>query len=216
MAVRGRLAALVLALLLPASILGRWMLAAHEAVVAAEPLLPAAVDDWTATRRQEFDADTLKLIEPDAYAMRLYESESAAPIWVYVGLYAGHSRTGKSAHVPEACYPAQGWEILRSREISVELPGGERLLARKLDFHKGAARETVLYWFQPSRRWPTTGVTEQLLHALDAVRGQPQYAFVRLSVRTEANPSAERDLEAFAVQIAPEVRRVVESLQPRA
>jgi hypothetical protein len=41
---------------------------------------------------------------------------------------------------------------------------------------------------------------------LDAVRGQPQYAFVRISARSEADPTAERDLEAFAIQIAPEIR----------
>lgn len=217
MAVRGRLAALALALLLPALILGRWMLASGGVIVPTGPLLPAGVEDWTATRTQTFDSETLKLIEPDAYSMRLYEAEGTAPIWVYVGLYAGHSRTGRSAHVPEACYPAQGWEILRSGKVSLELADGERLLARKLDFHKAVARETVLYWFQPAGRWPSAGGAEQLLHVLDAARGQPQYAFVRLSVRTEVAPSkAGRDLEGFAVQIAPQIRHVVESLRPRA
>jgi EpsI family protein len=211
--VRWRLAALVLALLLPALILGRWMLASSAEVMAVEPLLPRGVDQWTASRQETLDPKVLKLIEPDAYSMRLYEAEGAAPVWVYVGLYAGHSRTGRSAHVPEACYPAQGWEILGSEKVSLELPGGERLVARKLDAHKGVAREAVLYWFQPAGRWPATGGVEQLLHVLDAVRGQPQYAFVRISVDTEADPSAERDLEAFAAQIAPEIRRAVESLR---
>lgn len=215
---RARLAGLCVALLAPALLLGRWLSAAGEPLEMPGPLLPSAVGGWTATRDETLAGDVLEMIEPDAYLMRLYEAEGRTPVWVYVGFYTGRAGSGKSAHVPEACYPAQGWEILGSRELRLGLDGGEVLVAHMLDFHRHADREAVLYWFQPARRWPTGGAGEQLLHVLDAMRGQPQYAFVRISgpAPPEAGAdAAERDLEDFAARLAPEVRRLVESLRPR-
>jgi EpsI family protein len=153
------------------------------------------------------------MIEPDAYRMRLYEGEGRAPVWIYVGLYAGRAGSGKSAHVPEACYPAQGWETQSSESLELPLSGGEALVAQKLDFQRQSDREKVLYWFQPARRWPVGGALEQLLRVTDAVRGRPQYAFVRVSVRSDGDPAQARDLEAFAAGIAPAVRDLVESVR---
>jgi EpsI family protein len=213
MGVNTQLAVLTAALLLPALVLGRWMLAAGESVQVPEPLLPAVVEPWSATRDEALGEEVLELIEPDAHLMRLYEADGRTPIWVYVGVYAGRAGTGKSAHVPEACYPAQGWEALSSESLDLHLASGEELTVQKLEFHREAAREKVLYWFQPAGRWPVGGALEQLLRVVDSVQGRPQYAFVRISVRLDGDPAAARDLEAFTAEIAPAVRRLVESVR---
>lgn len=212
---RGRLAGLCAALLVPALVLGRWVLAAGAPLEPRGALLPAAVKGWTASRDETLARDVLEMIEPDAYQMRLYEAEGRTPIWVYVGVYAGRAGSGKSAHVPEACYPAQGWEVLDSEEVRLAPEDGGALVAQKLHFHRQADRETVVYWFQPAGRWPRGGGGEQLLHVLDAVRGWPQYAFVRISAASRSSPTAEADVEAFAAGVAPWIRRAVEALRPR-
>jgi EpsI family protein len=156
----------------------------------------------------------LDLIEPDTYVLRYYEAEGRTPIWLYVGLYAGRAGSGKGAHHPEACYPAHGWEILHSRAAALPLGDGETLHAQQLEFHQGNAREAVIYWFQPHGRWPSGAAAEQLLRIVDSFAGHSQYAFVRLSARIDGEPgAAARDIEAFASQVAPHIRRAVEQVR---
>ncbi len=212
MSVKIRLIAVVLSLLLPALALARWSVASGEV---RAPEFPTQVDSWLRTQDETLAADVLEQIEPDFYVMRRYESEQHTPIWLYVGLYAGRAGSGKGAHHPEACYPAAGWEILDSKAISFTLNDGGTLHAQQLEFHQGNAREMVLYWFQPAERWPVGAAGEQLLRVMDALRGRPQYAFVRLSARLGGadNGATARDIEAFAAHAAPQIRRAVEQLR---
>ncbi len=216
MRVRLRLVAVVLALLVPALVLARWTLAAGApGEPISPPSLPSRVGEWTATSEQTLDAEVLTLIEPAAYLVRLYEAPARAPIWLYMGVYAGRAGTGTGAHHPEVCYPAQGWEVLKSQALALPLGGAQELRAQQLSFHRGGAREAVLYWFQPAERWPLDAGAEELLRMLDAVAGRPQYAFVRLSARSDGSPAAADDLAEFAVGIAPAIRGVVERVGTR-
>ena len=86
---------------------------------------------------------------------------------------------------------------------------GKDLHAQRLRFRRGLAREAVLYWFRPARRWPVVNSwAEQLLRIRAALEGRPQYAFVRLSAPSSGTPSS--DLAEFAVAIAPAIRSVVD------
>jgi hypothetical protein len=85
---------------------------------------------------------------------------------------------------------------------------GKDLHAQQLRFSKGLARQAVLYWFQPARRWPVNMGAEQLLRILDALEGRPQYAFVRLSAPSTGTSAS--DLAEFAVEIAPAIRGLVD------
>ena len=213
MSARIRLAAVAIALLLPALVLGRWMLVTRLSTpVVSIPRLPTEVGPWRSTEESELAAEVLALIDPDAYLMRRYEAPGRTPIWLYVGVYAGRAGYGKGAHDPEVCYPAQGWEILQSEPFDVPLLGGDTLLARRLEAHLGLAKESVLYWFQPAKRWPAQPATEQVLRVLDAARGRPQYAFVRISGPTDGGSAAVRDLAEFAAEIAASIRAVVDEV----
>lgn len=208
MRVKLRLAAVTFALLVPALILGRWSLGAGEPGSILPPSLPGRVGEWTVTLEQTLDAEVLAIIEPDAYLQRRYEAPDRPPIWLYVGVYAGRAGSGKGAHNPEACYPAQGWEIEHSQAAALPLGEGNELHLQQLIFRRGLAREAVLYWFQPARRWPVNMAAEQLLRILDALGGRPQYAFVRLSAPATETPGS--DLAEFAVAIAPAIRSLVD------
>ena len=211
MSARFRLGAVAVALLLPALVLGRWLLATHSATPAVPvPALPTEVGPWRATAERRLGVEILAMIEPDAYLLRLYEAPGRTPIWLYVGVYAGRAGHGKGAHDPEVCYPAQGWEILQSELLTVPLVDGNTLATRRLEAHHGLARESVLYWFQPAKRWPVQTAKEQFLRILDAARGRPQYAFVRLSGPTDGTPTAVRDLAEFAAEIAFSIRTLVD------
>jgi EpsI family protein len=213
MSARIRLAAVAVALLLPTLVLGRWLLVTSTSTpLVPTPSLPHQVGPWHTNAEGSLEAEALDLIEPDAYLMRGYEAPDRTPIWIYVGVYAGRAGYGKGAHDPEVCYPAQGWEILQSELFDVPLVGGDTLITRRLEAHLGLAKETVLYWFQPAGRWPAQAATEQLLRVLDAARGRPQYAFVRISGPTDGGPIAARDLAEFAGEIAASIRVAVEEI----
>jgi EpsI family protein len=211
---RGLLIATFFALLLPGAVLARWLQHSDTAAVFPDVLaLPTEVGPWRATQQRRLEDDVLAMIEPTAHLLQLYEAPGRTPIWLYIGVYAGRAGYGKGAHDPEVCYPAQGWEILDSRSLDVELRDSGTLHVKHLDAHRGAQEESVLYWFQPAKRWPASGAGEQALRVLDAVSGSPQYAFVRLSGPSDGGPDARRDLLEFAARIASPIRIVVDNEQ---
>jgi EpsI family protein len=209
---RSLLVATLIALLLPGALLVHWMrIDPGQARFAETPPLPHEVGPWQATRQSRLADDVLAMIDPDSHLMQLYEAPGRTPIWLYVGVYAGRARYGKSAHDPEVCYPAQGWEVLRSESFAVPLGNSVMLRTKHLEAHRGSSMEVVLYWFQPAKRWPAPDAGEQLMRVLDAVRGRPQYAFVRLSGPTDGGTAAKRDLAEFAEKIALPIRAFVDN-----
>ncbi len=216
MNVKLRLSALGLALLVPALLMVRWSISnAGSAPVVHELRLPRQVGIWHATQEERLSDEIWSIIEPDAHLLRLYEAPDRRPIWIYVGLYGGRTGAGKTAHDPEVCFPAQGWEILERRSGDVPLPTGETLPATVLEAHLGVQHQTALYWFQPAARWPVGSAGEQLMRIYDAITGRPQYAFVRFTASSDGQQSAADDLAEFAAEIAPAIRRAVERLGAR-
>lgn len=209
-----RLLACVLALALPAGALGTWSLRSTQAGVETPRLdLPAHIGDWHRTTEERLEADVFSSVQPDAYLLQRYEAPNRSPIWLYLAVYLGRAGYGRGAHDPEICYPGQGWEIVHSDALSVTVPSGEELVVRALKVQRVQAHETVLYWFQPSDRWPVNGALEQLMRLIDATRGRARYAFVRLSARSGDGSGAAADLRDLAARLAPEVRGALDRLE---
>ena len=207
MRARIRLVAVLVAALLPTLLLGHWTLRGGQPLAEIDDLdLPENVGPWTLRRENELAPDVLEMIEPDAYTMRRYVARGRTPVWLYVGLYLGRAGYGRGAHEPEVCYPAQGWEVTRSQPMDVPLEGEKFMHVKLLDVQNSTRHEVVLYWFQPSGRWASSGAVEELTRIVDAALGRPQYAFVRLSGPTHADRDAIRDLIEFAHEIAPAIR----------
>jgi len=213
---RGRLVAVAAALLPPGLLLGAWLRAGAIETGYASLSLPRQLGPWVATEDQRLDPEILEQIGPDAHLLRLYEAPGRSVVWIYLGLYAGRGGYQKAAHEPEVCYPAQGWEVLGSRTVEIEVgaPGPATLRAKLLDAHRDLEKEAVLYWFQPAGRWPAQGALEEILRIGDAIGGRPQYAFARLSAPAgdRVPASTEEDLVEFARLVAPTIRENVERL----
>jgi len=210
MNVKFRLAAVAVGLLIPGLLLARWSTATQVSERVYEISLPREVGPWHATRDDRMSDEIWSIIEPDAYLLRLYQAADRRPIWIYVGLYGARSGAAKTAHDPEVCFPAQGWEILARRSTEVMLPSDDQIAATQLEAHLGVQYQTALYWFQPAARWPMSSAVEQLMRIYDAITGRPQYAFVRFTAPSSQKESAIDDLAAFASQIAPAIRAAVE------
>ncbi|MEX1199537.1 MAG: exosortase C-terminal domain/associated protein EpsI [Methylophaga sp.] len=60
--------------------------------------------------------------------------------------YSDNQRDGLAVHLPEACYPAQGFEILEKKEISVTLNDGRQLNIQYMKTQRGKRVEPLMYW----------------------------------------------------------------------
>lgn len=213
MTARAKLFACVIAALVPALILLRWLSATSAPpTLTVPPTLPKQLGAWSLTQEARLESDVLVQIEPDYYLFRRYEAEGRSPIWLYMGVYAARSAYGKGAHDPEVCYPAQGWEIMATSSLNVPVSGEASMAVKFLETHNGSRREDVLYWFQPAERWPQVAAAEELRRIVDAIAGRPQYAFVRISGPSDGSPATTEDLTEFASEVAPIVRAVVDGI----
>lgn len=59
--------------------------------------------------------------------------------------YGGDQSDGMQAHLPEVCYPAQGFELRGRQNVVLELEG-RRIPARRIVTRLGARVEPVTYW----------------------------------------------------------------------
>jgi EpsI family protein len=209
MKTRARLFATLLALLVPVLVQARWTAGGAAGPPVALPTLPQAIGPWVVADEQRLSEQHQEMLMPDAHVWRLYEAPGRSPIWLYVAAYGGRTGYDGGAHDPEVCYPAQGWEIVDSRDVDVPLERAT-LRAKLLEAHQGGHEQRVLYWFQPAARWPRGAAVEQLARILDAVANRPQYAFVRLAAPGGQGFDATADLAEFAAQIAWPVRSGLE------
>ena len=209
MKTRARLFATLLALLVPALVQARWIGFGGTGSPAALPTLPQTIGPWVVADERRLSEEHREMLMPDAHLWRLYAAPGRSPIWLYVAAYGGRTGYDGGAHDPEVCYPAQGWEIVASRDVDVPL-GQATLRAKLLEAHQGGHEQKVLYWFQPAARWPQGAVVEQLARILDAIANRPQYAFVRLAAPEGEGFDAAADLAEFAARIAQPVRSGLE------
>jgi EpsI family protein len=76
---------------------------------------------------------------------RTYVNDAGYVIMLSVA-YGDDQRGGLQAHMPDVCYPAQGFSLLSTEPGAVSLPNGE-LPVRKLKTALRSRKEPVTYWF---------------------------------------------------------------------
>lgn len=103
--------------------------------------VPSAVASWRATDHG-LDADSRKLLTPDAYLWRSYRSQREIPLDLLV-IY-GHTKN--SFHSPGQCLPGSGWLVTEKRLIDFDYGAG-RLPMMLFHIQKGRARQLVLFSF---------------------------------------------------------------------
>lgn len=110
--------------------------------------------------------------------------------------YGGDQSDGMQAHLPEVCYPAQGFELRARQTVVLELEG-RRIPARRLVTRLGARVEPVTYWLTLGETVAATRTDRKLQQMRYGLRGLvPDGMLVRVS-------SIDREAErAFAVQEA--------------
>jgi EpsI family protein len=114
-----------------------------------ETLFPAAFADWRVDERSVIIApspDTQALLDSiyNQTLARTYVNKSGERVMLSVA-YGGDQSDGTRAHLPERCYPAQGFQVSsNTREILTF--AGRDVVARQLMSQRGARMEPITYW----------------------------------------------------------------------
>lgn len=115
-----------------------------------EEVVPRQFADW-----QELPVNTAQVVNPQAGQLlnklysqilnRNYVNSKGERIMLSLA-YGGEQRGDLRAHMPEVCYPAQGFMLHGNMEQPVETAFGS-IAARRLSTSLGPRIEPVTYWF---------------------------------------------------------------------
>jgi len=147
---------------------------------------PRRIGNWTGYDRP-FSEAIVRQLGATEYLMRQYTSENGKTLWVYIG-YFKDQRASLRGHVPEVCYPAQGWIVEDFRSYPMRF-GRETINVRRLIVKKDNYREEVLYWWQSGEKVIASKLLFQLKLLLQAIiTGSSDGVIVILSApASEAN-----------------------------
>jgi EpsI family protein len=108
--------------------------------------------------------------------------------------YGGDQSDGTSAHKPEVCYPAQGFQILANRRQSLDI-GSHQITVRQLVSQLGSRVEPITYWIVTGNRVVTSAIEQKMAQIGFGIQGLiPDGLLVRVS-------SIDRDVDrAFRTQ----------------
>lgn len=172
---------LLLALLIVTAALGVWLGSRpqHDSDATSLSSLPSSVDAWTAIDI-EMDTAVVDMLRADFNVQRAYRHPVGNLVFVYLGYY-GTARGGTPEHVPDICYPAQGWEIVSDE--TRDFGRGGSLSLREFVVRRDGEERLVHFWY---RTKSVTGITSipwlRLHHFWSRVReNRADAALVRLS-----------------------------------
>ena len=137
----------------------------------------------------------LNAIYNQVLARTYFNTQSGERVMLSVA-YGGDQSDALSAHLPEVCYPAQGFALGGMRTATLELRGRE-IPVRRIRTQQGQRHEPVTYWLTLGETVAATMTQRKWQQMRYGLRGQiPDGMLIRVS-------SIDRDAErGFAVQYA--------------
>lgn len=179
-----------------------------------ETLFPKQFGGWTVDERMP-----VQLISPDQAAVlnaiynqtlsRTYISAKGQRIMLSVA-YGGDQSDATRAHRPEVCYPAQGFQIIRSARSRIVLEAANSIPVRRLVAKAGGRVEPIIYWVTVGASVAVSGTEQKLAQLAYSSRGiVPDGMLIRVSSIDSDTDSAFERQEAFVRELSKEVSRDV-------
>lgn len=176
---------LLFATALTAAALKPTQLVAAGAEPNLETLVPDQFGDW-----QQDTTRVMQIVDPSQQATldrlygqvltRLYVDGRGTRIMLSIA-YGADQRDDLAVHRPEVCYPAQGAQVLGTRDAVLEFPWGP-VPARRLVTQFGPRHEPVTYWTMVGDRAVVSALQVKLEQMRYGLRGRiPDGLLVRAS-----------------------------------
>jgi EpsI family protein len=210
-------ALLVLLLMCASAAAAHWLrptakLADTRPHVRLEQLFPKAFGDWVVD-----DRVPAQLVAPDAQALlnklyaetlsRNYVNKQTGQRIMLSVAYGGDQSDATRAHVPEVCYPSQGFQVL-ARQNSSFTAGGQLVPVRQMLAQLGARIEPVSYWVVVGEHIAISGTQQKLAQLRYGFKGMvADGMLVRVSnIDSDRNTAASYALhQSFIQAMAPAI-----------
>lgn len=157
----------------------RWrptqMLADTRPKVALKTMFPERFGDWSVDDRQP-----VQLVSPDQQTLltqlysetlsRVYINKTTGQRVMLSVAYGQNQSEGTRAHLPEVCYPAQGFQLL-DKERGTMVVGDHSIPVQHILTRQGERREPVTYWVVVGDRIALSGPQQKLAQLHYTTRG---------------------------------------------
>lgn len=137
-------------------------------------IVPRSFDDWREVplSPQIISPQTQQLLDSlySELLSRTYRSAQGYSIMLSIA-YGNDQRGSLAVHKPEVCYPAQGFALIDTAEVTLTTPFGG-IPARQLRTALGARQEPVTYWLTVSGATLRSAWEKRLIGFRLALTGQ--------------------------------------------
>lgn len=160
--------------------------------------IPAQVGGWTSRKSQEV------VLPPQDESNKLYENQETRvyqgpglPAIMFLVAFSSIQQNDVQVHRPEICYPASGFQILKTAPTQISYRG-QSFAGRELIAHRGGLHERVIYWIRVGNSFPTSWREQRITMALGNLRGSiPDGVLFRVSAIEEPGESTSPMLRKF-------------------
>ena len=185
----------------------------HEdlAVPVNQPLenIPVQLGQWRMIDQSQFDEETLSVLKPTDYLVRVYRNTSGATISFYLGYHGGGSDSGP-IHSPKHCLPGGGWAVVdeTTKQLSV---GDAQISVVQAVYQKDRINNLFIYWYQTRGRTINNEYELKLFEVVNSIfYNRRDSAFIRISAPlAEDKEQARRLGEQFIADFYPAIKAVL-------
>ena len=143
------------------------------------PSIPTSFGDWREVQGvaqadlSTTDEGTRSLEQPyDDVLMRTYVNRDGAQMMLALA-YAKEQRQDVKLHLPEICYPAQGYKVLAIQPASLDVqPGKAPILGKHMIASGNSRTEAVSYWVRIGDAYPQGGLSMRMKILRDGLAGK--------------------------------------------
>jgi EpsI family protein len=139
-----------------------------------DDLVPRQLPGWQATQPQAVavNPQTQELLDSiySQIVERTYVNPQGYAVMLAIA-YGNDQRGSLEAHKPEVCYPAQGFKLIKQREVKLATPFGV-IPAKYLETANGPRYEPVTYWFTMSSEIVDSQWSKRLNQLRQTLTGQ--------------------------------------------
>jgi EpsI family protein len=180
--VRRKVCYVLLASMLATVALSHWLtpvLTAGNPVGSLEQGVPQAFGDWkqvpTASAQAHLstgdDGQALSDLIYDQVVMRTYVNSGGEQIMLALA-YAKEQRQEVKLHLPEICYPAQGYKVISLKPAVLNVTSAGPLPGKQMLAASSGRTEAVTYWTRVGEGYPQGGLAMRMQIFRDGLKGK--------------------------------------------
>lgn len=166
---------------------------------------PYQVGAWRGMSLGKFPEEVMRVLQASDYLNRNYSLPDGNTVNLYIGYYE-QQRAGESMHSPKNCLPGDGWEVLESRQVPLEIPALHKTIeVNHYVVEREQQKEFVLYWYDTHGRAFASEYEGKAILVWEGLKtGRTDGSLIRVMFHyTNSEQDAAKMAHTFASQVYP-------------